>query len=353
MPTRRGKDAKFNPITQHSSTAKRLHKGQPVGRDMGLSPNNSVRGVRVLGYGNTVDREKGFSPPTKFADPVTQPTKRLSMAPFSIFATIMRKWRRAGDEVFKHERYNPTMLPHDSLSLLDQLGCRYAFYYSTPGTQPVFQANHERFHSASLIKVPILLAWIYLERAGDVSRAEICDLDQEPQVQGAGFSWMLRNRHLPYQDVLLMMMALSDNLCTNLVIRRVGLERLNQVIHAALNLPGMDLQRKLFDNEARARGLDNWVSARDCIALYERIAALTTEERAWVESMMGVCQDDALLMRRISRDTVTFYHKTGSITGVLHDWGYTDRCQIFLLTENVPAEPPAFEVFGKLGELLA
>lgn len=239
-----------------------------------------------------------------------------------------------------------------SLSPLKQQNCQFAFYYTAPGREPIFEANHQRFYSASIIKVPILLAWLYLERAGELRRDEICSLDAEPQVQGAGFSWLLRAREIPYQDVLLMMIALSDNLCTNLVIRRAGLQRLNAVIQDGLGLRGTHVQRKLFDYEARARGLENWVTAEDCIRMYALIAELSPVERAWVEDMLAVNQDDALLKRCVPRDTLTFYHKTGSISGVLHDWGYTERCQIFLLTQNVTDETAVFEVFGNLGKLM-
>ncbi len=37
---------------------------------------------------------------------------------------------------------------------------------------------------------------------------------------------------------------------------------------------------------------------------------------------------------------------------VLHDWGYTRGCRIFLLSQGVRDEPAAFEFFGKAGELL-
>jgi beta-lactamase class A len=196
-----------------------------------------------------------------------------------------------------------------------------------------------------------LLAWLRLEAAGELARSELCDLDAEPQVQGAGFSWMLAARRLPFQDVLLLMIALSDNLCTNLVIRRIGLERLQRVIAGDLDLPGCKLQRKLFDYAARARGLDNWISAEDCLRLYQRVAELPEDQRAWVESLLETNQDDALLKRSIPRDTLSFFHKTGSVEGVLHDWGYTRACRVFLLTSQVKDEPSAFKVFGELGRL--
>ena len=238
------------------------------------------------------------------------------------------------------------------LAALDRLGARYAFFFRRENQAPLRQGNCARFRSASIIKVPILLAWLHLERKGLVSREELCDLDAEPQVQGAGFSWLLRARALPYADVLLMMIALSDNLCTNLVIRRCGLETLQRVFAETLRLPGARLERKLMDYAARERGLDNWITPADCERLFECLDELSAQERAFAESLLEVNQDDALFKRSIPRDTLTFFHKTGSLSGLLHDWGYTRSCRLFLLTESVPDEPAAYEVFGAIGKVL-
>lgn len=229
---------------------------------------------------------------------------------------------------------------------------QFSFYFQMHGAPAIRAGNCARFPSASIIKIPILLAWVHLARRGEVDNRELCDLDAEPQVRGAGFSWLLRARRLPYHDVLLMMMSLSDNLCTNLIIRRVGLEQLNQVFRDDLGLSGCELQRKLMDFAARQRGLDNWISAVDCERFFDLFDELSAAEKAWVEPMLLVNQDDLLLKRNLSRDTIDFYHKTGSIPGVLHDWGYTRQARIFLLTSGAEDETRLYPVFGKAGELL-
>lgn len=244
------------------------------------------------------------------------------------------------------------MINNYALMLLDKLDCRYAFFYQAQGQPAIQAANCRRFRSASIIKVPILLAWAWLERQGELDRAELCDLDSEPQVLGSGFAWQMRARRQPYHDLLLMMIATSDNLCTNLIIRRIGLERLQSVIRDELELPGAELQRRLMDYEARARGLDNFVTPEALVRCYDLIEALPADQKTWVEAMLLANQDSALLARVIPRDTLDFYHKTGSMDGVLHDWGYTRDKRIFLLTEGVVAEPPVFEIFGQLGKLL-
>ena len=235
---------------------------------------------------------------------------------------------------------------------ISALTCDYAFYYRPRDGEPLLIKNRDMFLSASVIKVPILFAWAYLERSGRASRDEICELDLEPQVQGAGLSWLLQTRRLPFGDVLLLMIALSDNLCTNLVIRRIGMERLNAIFRGPLGLPDARIERRLFDYEARARGLDNYISAADCVQLYRLRDELTGAERAWIEPMLLANTDSGLWLRNIERDTVDFYHKTGSIADVLHDWGYTRDTELFLLTQNVLDEGEVYELMSRLGPKL-
>ena len=235
---------------------------------------------------------------------------------------------------------------------ISALTCDYAFYYRPRDGEPLLIKNRDMFLSASVIKVPILFAWAYLERSGRASRDEICELDLEPQVQGAGLSWLLQTRRLPFGDVLLLMVALSDNLCTNLVIRRIGMERLNAIFRGPLGLPDARIERRLFDYDARARGLDNYVSAADCVQIYRLRDELTGAERAWIEPMLLANADLGLWLRSVERDVVDFYHKTGSVAGVLHDWGYTRDTDLFLLTQNVQDEDEVYELMSRLGPKL-
>lgn len=255
------------------------------------------------------------------------------------------------------DKYNPAM-DRDRDAIVDMLRAAttglpfdYALYYRRRGSGPVLLKNCDLFLSASIIKVPILFAWAHLERAGAVSSDEQCDLDAEPQIQGAGFSWLLRQRRVPYHDVLLWMMTVSDNLCANLVIRRVGIERLNATFRQ-LGLPDARVERKLMDYEARARGLENRVSPADCIRLYELRDELPEEQRAWAEPMLLWNTDLGLWLRNIPRDTVDFYHKTGNIPGVLHDWGYTKDADVFLLTQGVRDQTAVYRLLDQWGPAL-
>lgn len=235
------------------------------------------------------------------------------------------------------------------IAKLDASRIEYAFYYSNRQGEPVFAANQKIFRSASIIKIPILLAWIELEKSGVVDRNKLCDLESEVPVGGAGFAEQFATRKIAFADVLLMMIATSDNFCANLVLNEIGLERLQQVMTTALGLQETRCERKLMDYAARSRGLDNYIDAQECIHFYQLIKRLNPDDQRWVRSLLLANTDSALLMRSIPRDTLDFYHKTGSMDGVLHDWGFTDQCDVFLLTQKVTDEPVVFEIFGEIG----
>lgn len=234
---------------------------------------------------------------------------------------------------------------------LQGLSCQYALYYRPRGGTGILRKNCDLFLSASIIKVPILYAWAYLEQEGFVSQNEMCDLDAETQVEGAGFARLYQQRALPYHDVLLMMMAVSDNLCTNLIIRRIGLPRLNDLFRR-LGLPHARVERRLMDYEARARGLDNWISPEDCIHLYDIRDRLPQGARTWTDKMLECNVDLGLWLRNIRRDSVELLHKTGDMTGVLHDWGYTKDADLFLLTQDVGNDAEVFRLLDHLGPIL-
>lgn len=239
------------------------------------------------------------------------------------------------------------------VAMLEAQSAQYAAYFHRAGHEPLFAANAERLPSASLIKVPIALAWAHLERQGLVDADALCDLDSQPQVQGAGFSWLLQTRRLPYRDVLLLMLSLSDNLCTNLLIETIGLERLNRIFEEELGLRYTRLERKLMDFTARAAGRENWIGAEDALRLFALLRGLPETQRGWLEPMLLANQDTSLLLRDLPRDSLALYHKTGSLPGVAHDWGYTTDCEVFLLTAGWTDEAAINAAFGAFGKLQA
>ena len=114
------------------------------------------------------------------------------------------------------------------------------------------------FPAASIIKLPIL--WTLLRRA---ARGEI-DLHAPTTVQagdlvgGAGLLWQFHARPtLPLLDLATMMIVLSDNSATNILIDRLTFDGINAAIQE-MGLPNTELQRKMMDWSDPTR--QNWTT---------------------------------------------------------------------------------------------
>ena len=74
--------------------------------------------------------------------------------------------------------------------------------------------------------------------------------------------YMHAGLNITLRDCATLMIILSDNTATNLLIDYLGIEKINNEIRR-LGMQKTALQRKMMDAEAKARGLDNFTSAQD------------------------------------------------------------------------------------------
>jgi len=238
---------------------------------------------------------------------------------------------------------------------LSTLDGEYTFYYSDQENHPIAVSNRDeshRFLTASVIKVPLLFAWYVSEKEGFVSSDEICDPTSEPIVKGAGFYYLFHQKALPYHDLLLMMIATSDNYCTNLIINKLGFERINHTFSETFHFRDTHLGRKMMSKPDSARGYDNWTTTADMIHCYDLFQSFPAEAKKNISEFLSVCQADKLFTRNLKGDSVDFYHKSGGLHNVINEWGFTDRCQIFLLCNNYSDYQKVYDVFGNLGKWL-
>ena len=182
--------------------------------------------------------------------------------------------------------------------------------------------------SASTIKVLLLVAALRRVAQG-CSRLE--DRLRLPapadRVGGSGPLQALASvAELPLGELLELMVTLSDNDATNVVLDLVGLSAVDGLA-AELGLPDTRLQRRMMDFEARRRGRENLTTARDLSALM----ALLRQEVALPAEQTGVAL--AVLARQQLRDGLPALlppgtwcgNKTGELPGIRHDVALLER----------------------------
>ncbi|MGE7694072.1 serine hydrolase [Lysinibacillus sp. NPDC094177] len=179
----------------------------------------------------------------------------------------------------------------------------------------------DTFSSASLIKVPILLAVLnYLENNNQSLEQEI-KIAPEEWVDFSVISEQRLEQSTIY-ELLVWMIITSDNTATNLLIDFLGMDALNQYFRQ-IGLLQTTIQRKMMDFERLAKGFDNTTSARDMALLFSRIYRRDLLSLAFSDLTIDILSRQRVheSLKRYLVDDVKLAHKTGGLDTVDHDVG--------------------------------
>jgi beta-lactamase class A len=179
------------------------------------------------------------------------------------------------------------------------------------------------FPSASVIKVPILAALFEQVEIGRLDWESRIPLTAEACVEGSGVLRELQpGIALTVRDLARLMIIVSDNTASNLLIEAVGIEHVNALL-ASYGYRHTRLGRKFYDFAARDAGHENFCAAGElCDLLCRLIRGEVVSQEASAE-MLAIMKRQAYSHRipaLLPPDT-PIAHKTGTITGVAHDTG--------------------------------
>lgn len=121
--------------------------------------------------------------------------------------------------------------------------------------------ENERVRTASTIKLPIMAAVFAKVRAGEAKWDELIPLREEDQVSGSGvlheFSPGLK---LPLRDLVHLMIVVSDNTATNLVLDRITADAVNDYLDK-LELKETRSLRKVRGDGTQLKAPSGWSKA--------------------------------------------------------------------------------------------
>ncbi len=162
---------------------------------------------------------------------------------------------------------------------------------------------------------------------------------------------------LTVEDLVNLMIILSDNTATNLLFERLGLENVNQAMTALGLSPATRCRRKLFDEEKSRLGIENEVTARDMALLLEGVlrGSLISPEAS--RDMMEILSAQRLNGKMpffLHSRGIRCAHKTGEDGGITHDVGIilTEKPLIFCFLSSETDVPAAERVLQQAAGLL-
>ena len=201
--------------------------------------------------------------------------------------------------------------------------------------------------AASVIKIPIMVTAFRDFAAGALDPEETVEILPEMKMPSCGaLSYMHDGLRVTVMDLVTLMIILSDNTATNILIDRLTPGHVNETM-AALGIPGICLRRRLFEPALSARGIQNTITARGVGTLLERMAQGELLGEADDNAMVSILLDQRLngkLPFYLHGEGVRCAHKTGEDDGITHDAGiiYAKRPFVICMLSN-EVDVPAFE----------
>ncbi|CAN7397891.1 serine hydrolase [Rossellomorea sp. LjRoot5] len=223
-----------------------------------------------------------------------------------------------------------------------------------------FHIDGDRSYSAaSLIKIPILLEAFRQAQEGKISLSDMVTIPKEGRVGGAGVLVSLSDHlTLTIEDLLTLMIIVSDNTATNLLIERLGLNSIQELCNT-IKLKHTRLLRKLMDFKAMEQGLNNYTSALDIISCLKMMDIGTEYSQTSREKMLRILQQqqfDTKLPSRMDREAVYIGNKTGELPGIEHDCGiikFRDKtAYVAVLIDELGESETGEDTIAQIGKLI-
>ena len=190
------------------------------------------------------------------------------------------------------------------------------------GQKYLFHAD-EVLPTASSIKIAILAELYRQAQQGKLKLTDLYTLDKTDLVGGSGVAEALTPgvTRLTLRDVAALMISVSDNSATNIIIDRVGMENVN-VLLDSLGLTHTRLRRKMMDLKAAGEGRENVASPREMMLLLEALYRGKVLNKQFTDDFFNLLSihKESYIPRELPED-LRVANKPGELEGVRNDSG--------------------------------
>ncbi len=245
-----------------------------------------------------------------------------------------------------------------------------AFINLSTGEEIYFNEK-ENFHAASTMKTPVMLEVYRQAEAGKFNMTDSIIVKNEFKsiVDGSQYSMDIAedsgdslykyiDKKRTIYELTYEMITVSSNLATNILIDLTGA---GNVMKTMKKIGANDIQvlRGVEDIKAFRKNMNNTTTAFDLAVVFKAIWECSVTNRTSCDDMLGILLDQKFndIIPAKLPDEVKIAHKTGSITGVLHDSGIVmlpDGGSYILVTlsKDLEVEESGRKVLQDISELI-
>jgi beta-lactamase class A len=195
------------------------------------------------------------------------------------------------------------------------------------------------FPQGSAIKIPILMEVYKQASEGKFKLTDLRWVDKQQQVGGSGVLQELGDRtsQLSLRDLGILMIVLSDNTATNMLIDLVGMENVNKTL-SSLGLTQTRLQRRMINPAASGKGEENLSTPAEATRIMEILYRGEFLNRQACDEILAILKkpkSGGINSELPANIPVAF--KPGGIAGVSTEWAIVylkERPYVVVVMEN-------------------
>lgn len=200
----------------------------------------------------------------------------------------------------------------------------------------------QSFPQASAIKIPILLEALAQRDAGLLDWHEQIPIRKAAQAGGTGVLAQLSDggSKLSLEDLCVLMIVVSDNTATNILIDRVGMQNVTERMEA-LGCHDTKLRRVMMDTAAAERGEENVSTPADAARLMQLLARGEFLNRTASDEALAILRKPkSTAVRKAVPPEIPVATKPGAIPGIATEWALVEYAE----------RPYVIAVMGKEGQ---
>ena len=211
--------------------------------------------------------------------------------------------------------------------------------------------------SASMIKLLILAELMKKIFENKFSLSDTIMIENSMKTGGDGVLKELNaGHHFTLKELATLMIIVSDNQATNILIDFLGMENINQ-LGKELDLKETFLGRKMMDAEARKKGYDNYICADDISLLLKLIyqEKLINKEASQLMLDILLRQQQGERLQRYLPSDIKIAHKCGDLDNLENDGGIIwlgDRAYILVVLTNGMPNLQCKQIIGKISKFV-
>lgn len=201
--------------------------------------------------------------------------------------------------------------------------------------------------AASVIKIPIMIEAFRRFEDGNLDPNAIYTVKKEDHMPSCGaLNRMHVGLEVTIRDLVELMIILSDNSATNILIDMLGPELVTETIRG-YGAKHSVLRRRLFNTELWRKGINNHITAGDMGVLLEKMYRGEIVSPEASAEMIGILKEQRLNSKIpffLEPKEIITAHKTGEDDNTTHDVGivYAKKPFVLCMVSN-ETDVPKFE----------